>query len=258
MTDWQRVADALMERDPERKCEQVARLPAPERAPAGIAPPPPGRPERPVRVHPRGVPRRSLGTAEGRIALIHAVAHIEFNAINLALDAALRFASMPMDYYRDWIRVARDEARHFGLLSARLRDLGAVYGDLPAHDGLWEMAQKTAGDPLERMALVPRVLEARGLDVTPGMIVKLRQHGDDVSASLLAVILEEEEAHVAIGSRWYHDLCDRRGLDREQTFRQLLGRHGVRIQAGALNRAARQRAGFAAEELDRLGEEWNP
>jgi len=152
---------------------------------------PPGRPARPRLVAPRQVPHRGLGTVLGRAALVHAVAHIEFNAVNLAWDAVYRFRGMPVDYYRDWIGVAADEARHFRLLEARLAELGYRYGDFDAHDGLWEMAVKTANSCLERMALVPRVLEARGLDVTPGMIERLRGAGDPATVRILELILRD-------------------------------------------------------------------
>ena len=155
----------------------------------------PGRPSRPRLVQPRGLPQRGLASREGRAALVHAVAHIEFNAINLAWDAVARFRGLPFDYYRDWDGVAVDEARHFGWLAARLADLGHAYGDFDAHDGLWDMAVRTAESCLARMALVPRVLEARGLDVTPGMIVRLRKAGDEETARVLEAILAEEVAH---------------------------------------------------------------
>jgi uncharacterized ferritin-like protein (DUF455 family) len=212
----------------------------------------PGRPQRPERVHPGAVPRRRLGTRDGRVALLHAIAHIEFNAINLALDAALRFADMPPDYYRDWLDVAADEARHFSLLRARLRELDADYGDLPAHDGLWQMAVKTADDVMARMALVPRVLEARGLDVTPGMIEKLRAVGDLDSVAVLEIILEEEVRHVEIGSRWFRHCCQLRGLDADDTFTVLLDRlHPDGIKP-PLNDAARRRADFSPGEMQML------
>ena len=189
---------------------------------------------------------------QGRIALLHAVAHIEFNAINLALDAALRFAGMPGDYYRDWLSVAFDEARHFRLLETRLHEMGAAYGDLPAHNGLWEMAEQTAHDPLVRMALVPRVLEARGLDVTPGMIEKLRNAGDHASVACLEIILEEEVRHVAIGSRWFRYLCEQRGLAPEATFRSLLREYYAGGLRGPFNHQARLDAGFTESELEDL------
>jgi uncharacterized ferritin-like protein (DUF455 family) len=212
----------------------------------------PGRPPRPVLVAPRRLPQRGLGSAAGRAALIHAVAHIEFNAVNLAWDAVYRFRGMPADYYSDWIGVAVDEARHFRLLAARLGELGHVYGDFDAHDGLWEMAVRTAGSCLERMALVPRVLEARGLDVTPAMIVRLRAAGDAASADILDVILREEVAHVAAGSRWFAWCCARTGVDPEATFAGLVARHAAGAIKRPLNDVARRAAGFSAEELARL------
>ncbi|HKY92429.1 MAG TPA: ferritin-like domain-containing protein, partial [Nevskiaceae bacterium] len=207
-----------------------------------------GRPARPELVRPRDVPHRGLGSAEGRAALVHAVAHIEFNAINLALDAACRFGGMPDDYYADWISVAQDEARHFTMLATRLAALGHAYGDFPAHNGLWEAAEKTAHDVLARMALVPRVLEARGLDVTPGMINRLDEVGDRETAAILRVILDEEVRHVAIGTRWFRAVCVSRGLEPVATWRDLLARNGVRIHE-PLNRPAREAAGFEAAEL---------
>ena len=154
-------------------------------------------------VRPGAVALRSVARHEGRIALVHALAHIEFNAINLAWDAVHRFRGMPPAYYADWVRVAADEARHFTLLETRLGELGYAYGDFDAHDGLWEMAVKTSGSCLERMALVPRVLEARGLDVTPGLIARLRRANDAATVEILELILREEVAHVAAGSRWF-------------------------------------------------------
>ena len=183
--------------------------------------------------------------------MVHAVAHIEFNAINLALDAAYRFRGMPTPFYADWLSVAQDEARHFGLLSARLRELGHRYGDFDAHNGLWEAAEKTAGSALARMALVPRVLEARGLDVTPGIIHRFSEIGDKDTAAVLQVILDEEVRHVAIGTQWYRWLCDRQGVDPAATFRRLLAEHNMRIRP-PLNRPARLAAGFEASELDAL------
>lgn len=203
-------------------------------------------------VPPSQLPRRGLGSVEGRQALIHAIAHIEFNAINLGLDAALRFPGMPDGFYRDWLSVAADEARHFSMLDARLGELGIRYGDLPAHNGLWEMAEKTAHDVLIRMALVPRVLEARGLDVTPGMIDRLAAVGDDDTVALLRIILEEEEEHVAIGSRWFRSLCAQRRMAPEATFRRLLEEYFGAPLRGPFNLDARRRAGFSAEEIDRL------
>jgi len=222
---------------------------APAPAPIG----PPGRPERPRLVSPRDLPQRGLGSADGRAALIHAVAHIEFNAINLACDAVYRFRGMPLEYYRDWIGVAADEARHFTLLQTRLAELGCAYGDFDAHDGLWEMAVKTADSCLTRMALVPRVLEARGLDVTPSMIERVRGVGDECTAQILELILREEVAHVAAGSRWFAWCCAQAGLDPEQEFAALIARHARGAVKGPFNTTARLAAGFSAAELKRLG-----
>jgi uncharacterized ferritin-like protein (DUF455 family) len=256
---WRQAREALAETDPVAKCDRVQQLwtavqsgqwqPACPGEPGLLAC---GRPGRPELVNPGRLPRRGLGSLSGRQALVHAVAHIEFNAINLGLDAALRFAGMPDDYYRDWLSVAADEARHFTMLADRLEELGLAYGDLPAHNGLWDMAEQTAHDPLIRMALVPRVLEARGLDVTPGMIERLSQAGDQETVALLRIILEEEEAHVAIGTRWFHYLCRERTLEPDSTFEQLLKRYYGGTLRGPFNRPARLRAGFSEPELQRL------
>jgi|GEM_PF-526122 len=216
----------------------------------------PGRPPRPELVAPRRLAKRALTNAEGRAALIHAVAHIEFNAINLALDAVLRFADMPWEYYADWMRVANEEAYHFSLMRERLRELGYDYGDFPAHDGLWEMARETADDLLERMALVPRVLEARGLDVTPGMIERLRAVGDQGTADRLVIILRDEVGHVAIGSRWFRWLCEQRGLEPRATYLRLIRERLLSRGRGRmpcpLNLPDRRRAGFDEVELEGL------
>jgi uncharacterized ferritin-like protein (DUF455 family) len=213
----------------------------------------PGRPPRPALVPPKQLPQRGLGTPEGRAALVHAVAHIEFNAVNLAWDAVYRFRGMPAEYYADWISVADDEARHFRLLRERLNQLGHEYGDFDAHDGLWEMAVKTSNSCLERMALVPRVLEARGLDVTPGMIARLRHAQDHTTADILDVILREEVAHVAAGSRWFAWCCEREGRDPAQTFHALIALHAHGSVRGPFNTDARIAAGFTLAELQRLG-----
>lgn len=209
----------------------------------------PGRPSRPRLVEPRRLAQRGLGSVAGRAALVHAIAHIEFNAINLAWDAVYRFRDMPSAYYRDWVAVAADEARHYSMLVARLAELGHAYGDFDAHDGLWTMAVKTADSCLARMALVPRVLEARGLDVTPGMIERLRSAGDRATAEILAVILREEVAHVAAGSRWFAWCCAREGIDPRTTFRDLLDRFVAGGVKGPFNHEARRRAGFDDAEL---------
>jgi uncharacterized ferritin-like protein (DUF455 family) len=212
----------------------------------------PGRPAKPQLVNARQVPQRGLGSAEGRAALVHAVAHIEFNAINLAWDAVYRYRGKPEAYYRDWASCANDEARHFAMLSARLAELGHAYGDFDAHDGLWAMAEKTAHHDTARMALVPRVLEARGLDVTPGMIERLRHLGDTATVAILEVILREEVAHVAAGTRWYQHCCERDGVEPVDTFFALLREYmGVSLR-GPFNRPARIEAGFVEAELDRL------
>jgi uncharacterized ferritin-like protein (DUF455 family) len=214
-----------------------------------------GRPDRPELVHYSRLPRRRLTTAEGRRAFLHALAHIEFNAINLAWDAVCRFPGMPADYYRDWSHVAGEEALHFGLLTDRLLQLGCRYGDFPAHNGLWEMAEKTAHDVLVRMALVPRVLEARGLDVTPGMLERLKAVGDRPSMAILERILADEIGHVKTGSRWFEHLCRERGLEPVSTFARLLAEHGVHSVKPPLNRVARRQAGFSNRELEML-EHW--
>ena len=213
----------------------------------------PGRTARPPLVAPQAVKPRSPFTPEGRAALLHAVAHIELNAINLALDAVWRFAGMPADYYRDWLRVASEEALHFTLLSEHLATLGHAYGDFPAHDGLWAMTQRTAGDITARMALVPRTLEARGLDATPPMQARLRQAGDHDAVAILDVILRDEIGHVAIGNHWYRWLCARDGLDPLVHYAVLAARHGAPRLRGPFNLDARERAGFTADELAALG-----
>lgn len=212
----------------------------------------PGQPEKPERVAPHQVARRRVDTLPGRAALIHALAHIEFNAINLALDAAHRFAGMPPAYYADWLSVANEEAQHFELLNAHLATLGFTYGDFPAHNGLWDMALKTAHDPLVRMALVPRVLEARGLDATPLIVDKLKAAKDTRMVEILTIIENDEIGHVAIGSNWFSWLCAARGLQPDTTFRQLLVDYDAPPLKPPFNLAARRRAGFSEAELDWL------
>jgi uncharacterized ferritin-like protein (DUF455 family) len=211
-----------------------------------------GRPARPVLVPPQQVPRRELTHPEGHAALIHALAHIEFTAIDLALDAVYRFQGLPADFYADWLRVAAEEAHHFRLLRDHLRTLGRDYGDFPAHAGLWELAQKTAHDPLTRMALVPRLMEARGLDATPGIRRKLAGHGDRSGAAILDVILRDEITHVAAGDRWFRYLCAQRGLDPQTTWRALVAASDVPKPRPPFNEAARLAAGFSPEELAAL------
>lgn len=217
--------------------------------------PVPGRPEKPELVHPARVPRRSPARPEGLAALLHAIAHIEFNAINLALDAAWRFDGMPREFHLDWLRVAAEEAFHFSLLQEHLASLGHAYGDFAAHDNLWQMCEKTAGDVVARMALVPRTLEARGLDATPQIQGKLRQVGTPPAlraVDILDVILRDEVGHVAIGNHWYRWLCEREGLEPETQYDVLAARYHAPRLHGPFNVEARRRAGFSAAELKAL------
>lgn len=253
----QRALDALLLRDPAAKAQAVRELAAadaPIDATRVFATPPglPGRPDRPLLVPPKDVPTRSPFTPEGRIALLHAIAHIEFNAINLALDAVWRFPGMPEAFYRDWLRVAAEEALHFGLLADHLATLGARYGDCLAHDGLWSMCEKTAGDILARMALVPRTLEARGLDATPLIQAKLLKAGDPRAVEILDIILRDEVGHVAIGNRWYRFLCEQRGIDPVARYPELVAQYEAPRLKPPFNLAAREAAGFTPEELDWL------
>jgi uncharacterized ferritin-like protein (DUF455 family) len=212
----------------------------------------PGRPARPDLVEPSKLAQRTMGNTQGRAALLHAIAHIEFNAVNLALDAAWRFEEMPALFCFDWLSVAVDEARHFGMIVRLLNDRSFSYGDFDAHDGLWEMAERTRGDVLERMALVPRVMEARGLDATPPIQAKLRQVGDQPAVDVLDVILREEVRHVALGNRWYEWLCSQRGVEPHAFFRETMRKHRAPKLRGQINRPARIAAGFTNEELDSL------
>ena len=212
----------------------------------------PGRPARPVLVPPQQVPRRRLGSSEGRAALVHAIAHIEFNAINLALDIVWRFPDLPEAFYRDWLSVAAEEALHFTLLLEHLRALGYDYGDFPAHNGLWNMAEKTADDLLARLALVPRTLEARGLDVNPAIRTKLAAAGDAPAAAILDRILADEIGHVQIGNHWYRWACKQAGLDPIAAYAQLSIRHQAPQLKAPFNHAARLQAGFTQSEIDWL------
>jgi uncharacterized ferritin-like protein (DUF455 family) len=212
----------------------------------------PGRPARPELVPPRLVGRRSMVTTEGRAMLVHALAHIEFNAVNLALDAIWRFRDLPGEYYADWLGVAAEEATHYTLLAAHLQVLGFAYGDFPAHDSLWEMVDKTTGDALARMALVPRTLEARGLDAIPPLRAKLAQAGDMDAARILDIILRDEVGHVEIGNRWYNFLCDVRGLEPYATYGLLATQYAAPVLKGPFNLEARRRAGFTEAELAAL------
>lgn len=211
----------------------------------------PGRPARPTLVHPRELPRRGPGTPAGRAALLHAIAHIELNAIDLALDAAWRFADLPADWYLDWASVAAEEALHFGLLADELARRGHAYGDFDAHDGLWEMAMRTRGDALARTALVPRLMEARGLDVTPQIQRRLADAGDSVGVGILQRILDDEVGHVAIGNHWYRLLCERSHRDPVLAWDELAASHGASPPHPPFNVGARLRAGFTETELAR-------
>jgi uncharacterized ferritin-like protein (DUF455 family) len=209
----------------------------------------PGRPSKPALVSATQVPTRSPFTPEGRAALLHAICHIEFNAINLALDAVWRFANMPDAFYWDWLQVAQEEALHFNLLRSHLQSMGHDYGDFEAHDGLWTMCEKTSGDILARMALVPRTLEARGLDATPLIQNKLTRAGDLRAVDILDVILRDEVGHVAIGNRWYHHLCAERGLDGKALYPSLIKQYEAPRLKPPFNEAARKAAGFTDDEI---------
>ncbi|AKR42804.1 ferritin-like domain-containing protein [Methylophilus sp. TWE2] len=253
---------ALILSDPQQKCSQVHALCEADLAGTllldtqlTIAAPTeaiPGRPAKPQLVPPKDVQRRAMHTPEGRAALIHALAHIEFNAINLALDAVWRFTGMPADYYRDWLQVAKEEAYHFSLLRTHLQSLGFDYGDFDGHNSLWEMVEKTQSDVLARMALVPRTLEARGLDATPPLKQKLQQAGDHAAAAILDIILHDEIGHVTIGNRWFNFLCDQRSLNPMQTFDQLCLQFNAPKLKPPFNITARKLAGFSDLELEYL------
>ncbi|PYE21936.1 ferritin-like domain-containing protein [Paraburkholderia silvatlantica] len=254
---------ALRECDPVAKADAVrglyaqsqAQAAAPHWEPQRVIPTPaglPGRPAEPPLVEPRELQRRSMSTPQGRVVLLHALAHIEFNAINLALDAVWRFPAMPDAFYADWLKVAAEEAYHFSLLRARLADYGHAYGDFPAHNGLWEMCERTSADVLARMALVPRVLEARGLDASPPIRARLKQAGDDPSAALLDIILRDEVGHVRIGNHWFRHLCEARDLDPHAAWLALARQYHAPRLRGPFNFEARRSAGFDAAELKAL------
>ncbi len=209
----------------------------------------PGRPEKPELVSPLQVEKRSMRTPEGRAALIHALAHIEFNAINLALDAVWRFAVMPVQYYEDWLKVAAEEAYHFELLNGYLRNMGYQYGDFSAHNSLWEMAERTQHDVLARMALVPRTMEARGLDASPPLRNKFMQIGDAEAAGILDIILRDEIGHVAIGNHWFNWLCELRRVAPIATYEALATQYNAPAMRKPLNMEARRQAGFTDDEL---------
>jgi len=213
----------------------------------------PGHPVKPELVSPLDVKRRAMNTTEGRAAMIHALVHIEFNAINLALDALWRFADMPRAFYADWLQVADEEALHFTLLADHLKTQGYAYGDFTAHNGLWDMAVRTQHDVLARMALLPRTMEARGLDVVPGMCAKLIQAGDIAVGPILDIVMRDEIGHVAIGNRWFNYLCEQRGLEPEATYADLVAEYNAVPHRGPFNLEARRAAGFSEQELVKLG-----
>lgn len=253
------AAVALNTADPAGKAAVVRSLAAAWASGAiteiGQADPPdrPARPPRPELRPPREMPKRR-STAPGRAALLHAVAHIELNAIDLACDIIARFSDpvragleLPRAFFTDWLKVADDEARHFGMVCVRLAAYGRTYGDFPAHDGLWQAAADTAGDLIARLAVVPMVFEARGLDVTPPMIAGLRRAGDDESAEILKVIYDDEIAHVAAGHRWFLYACERRGLPPLETWQALARRHAPGAVKPPFNAEARAAAGMPPE-----------
>jgi uncharacterized ferritin-like protein (DUF455 family) len=254
----QQALQVLCVADPLQKAAQARELqaasaawPVAGHAPATV-PPLPGRPARPELIHPAKVPRRSPAKPEGLAALLHAIAHIEFNAINLALDAVWRFDGMPAQFHRDWTRVAAEEAYHFTLLREHLSSLGYAYGDFAAHDNLWTMCEKTSHDVVARMALVPRTLEARGLDATPQIQEKLRQVGTPAArraVDILDIILADEIGHVAVGNYWYRWLCERGGLDPIAHFATLVERYAAPKLYPPFNEAARRLAGFSDDEI---------
>jgi len=260
---YQTIQSVLLEPDPVRKCQatadllvdwndgQLARDNSYPVLPIKI----PGQPALPRLVDPRELSQRKTSTYEGRISLLHAFTHIEFSAINIALDAAYRFRQMPDQFISDWLLVASEEAKHYRLLSQHLCDQGSFYGELDAHSGLWDMVSKTRDDVLHRMALVPRVMEARGLDVTPGMIKRFVGIGDQKAAQILRVIYRDEIGHVRIGNHWFRYLCEQNGLDTIATFRGLVNIYLAGNLRGPFNWQARLEAGFEAAELKAMEQE---
>lgn len=257
---FRQVEAALLATEPALKCAAVARIretwqqgryrlePEAEILPIDD----PGRPDFPELVDPRKLQRRSFASPEGRLKMLHAFAHIEFNAINIALDAVYRFRGLPAAFIDDWLKVADEEAKHFTLLANELENRGSGYGAFPAHRGLWDMVCKTRGSLLHRMALVPRVMEARGLDVTPAMIAKFEQFEDPAAAVILEIIYRDEIGHVRIGNYWYREICRQQGQDAETLFLQLVDSYLGGQLRGPFNREARLEAGFLEPELEAL------
>lgn len=216
--------------------------------PGGI----PGRPAKPELVAHTSLKSKPLTSPEGRALLLHAIAHIELNAIDLALDVVWRFAGMPEDFYRDWVRIAKEEAKHFLLIQQHMVGMGFDYGHFPAHNSLWEMAERTRADIVARIGLVPRTMEARGLDASPGVKNKLISAGDHAAGRIMDIILEEEIGHVAAGNRWYRYVCETKGLDPISTYRQLIQQYDAPKLKSPYNLQARRLAGFEEEELTYL------
>ena len=251
---FEQILSILLEKNVAKKCQKTAQLkienfnfepyPIKKIETAGV-------PEKPKLVRFQKVPKRT-NDDKGLIHTIHAIAHIEFNAINLALDALYRFQNMPKKYYQDWLKVAQEETKHFLLVQEYLQELGYQYGDFDAHNGLWLMTTRTDHDVMVRMALVPRVLEARGLDVTPSIKKKFIDSPYQKMIAILDVIFEDEIGHVGIGSYWFKKICEERGLDSEDVFKQLIKEYmGEKLRA-PFNFEARTEAGFSQRELDFL------
>jgi uncharacterized ferritin-like protein (DUF455 family) len=213
----------------------------------------PGRPPKPELVPPLTVPKRKMDTIEGRLSLLHSLAHIEFNAMNLALDAIWRFADMPEQYYEDWLKVAKEEAHHFSLIETHLQSAGITYGDYPAHNSLWEMVERTSDAVIARMALVPRTMEARGLDAVPAIRDRFQQIKDDQVVKILEIILRDEVGHVLIGNQWFNFLCAKENLSPIKTYKELARAYCAPTLRGPFNIEARKQAGFTTEELSLLG-----
>ena len=213
----------------------------------------PGRPQKPELVPPLTVPKRKMDTVEGRLSLLHSLAHIEFNAMNLALDAIWRFADMPKQYYVDWLKVAKEEAYHFSLIEAHLQSAGVTYGDFPAHNSLWEMVERTTDAVIARMALVPRTMEARGLDAVPAIRDRFKQIKDYQVVEILEIILRDEVGHVFIGNQWFNFLCAKENLSPIKAYKDLARAYRAPTLRGPFNLDARKQAGFTTEELSLLG-----
>ena len=210
-------------------------------------------PQKPTLLPPKDMPKRKFGTPEGIAAFFHAIAHVEFIAIYLAWDILYRFRNLPDDFYQDWLRIADEEAQHFELIRIHLKSFGLHYGDLPAHNGLWDHATDTADNLLARLAMVPRCMEARGLDVTPAIINKFKHHGDEGSVTLLTRILTDEVGHVERGSYWFKYVCSQQNVEPEAKYRELIDKYYLGGKPkGPFNREMRIIAGFSDAELDWL------